>query len=82
MPKSRIRRTTDYTPPTAKIPTNLDSKVWVAPTMLAAFFLGLAWIIAFYVTGGSFPIEAIHNWNLLVGFGFIAGGFAVATQWK
>jgi hypothetical protein len=34
------------------------------------------------VTQGSLPIAALNNWNIVVGFGFIAGGFVVSTQWK
>jgi hypothetical protein len=50
--------------------------------MLAFFLIGLAWIVLFYVTQGSLPIAALNNWNIVVGFGFIAGGFVVSTQWK
>ena len=85
MPKSRIRKKADYTPPpTAKQTTNikLGSRGWVVPVMLAMFVLGLAWIVVFYVTDGSLPIHALGNWNIVVGFGFIAAGFGVSTQWK
>lgn len=50
--------------------------------MLALFAIGLVWIVVFYVTDGSMPIESIRNWNIVVGFGFIAAGFGVSTQWK
>lgn len=85
MPKSRIRKKADYTPPPAKAATTtlkLGNRAWVAPVMLAMFLIGLAWIVVFYVTGGSLPVEALGNWNIVVGFGFIAAGFAVSTQWK
>ena len=84
MPKSRIRKKADYTPPPAKQTASikLDSRSWVAPVMLAMFLLGLAWIVLFYVTDGSLPISALGNWNIVVGFGFIAAGFGVSTQWK
>ena len=85
MPKSRIRKKADFTPPPAKT-SNRSSCIrphrWVAPLMLAFFLIGLAWIVVFYVTTGSLPIEALGNWNIVVGFGFIAGGFVVSTQWK
>ncbi|GAA1922023.1 cell division protein CrgA [Streptomyces sodiiphilus] len=55
---------------------------WVAPLMLALFVIGLAWIVVFYVTQGSLPVDALGNWNIVVGFGFIAAGFVVSTQWK
>lgn len=74
MPKSRIRKKADYTPPPAKQATaiKLNSRAWVAPVMLAMFLIGLAWIVVFYVTDGSLPIDALGNWNIVVGFGFIA----------
>lgn len=50
--------------------------------MLAFFLIGLAWIVLFYVTEGDLPLKALGNWNIVVGFGFIAGGFGVSTQWK
>lgn len=85
MPKSRIRKKDDYTPPPAKQSTNINlssGRSWVAPLMLALFLIGLAWIVVFYVTTGDLPIESLENWNIMVGFGFIAAGFVVSTQWK
>ncbi|GGT21031.1 cell division protein CrgA [Streptomyces purpureus] len=85
MPKSRIRKKADFTPPpAAKQATNikLTSRSWVAPVMLALFLIGLAWIVVFYLTDGTLPIKSLRNWNIVVGFGFIAGGFGVSTQWK
>ncbi|MEU6525966.1 cell division protein CrgA [Streptomyces sp. NPDC046924] len=84
MPKSRIRKKADYTPPPAKQTTDLklNSSSWVAPVMLALFLIGLAWIVVFYVTDGQLPVKDLGNWNIVVGFGFIAAGFGVSTQWK
>ncbi|MGP3924428.1 MULTISPECIES: cell division protein CrgA [unclassified Streptomyces] len=85
MPKSRIRKKADFTPPPAKQQTSIDlssGRRWVAPLMLAMFLIGLAWIVVFYVTTGDMPIDALGNWNIVVGFGFIAAGFVVSTQWK
>ncbi|MFE9842294.1 cell division protein CrgA [Streptomyces goshikiensis] len=84
MPKSRIRKKDDYTPPPTKQAQTirLTNRSWVAPVMLAFFLIGLAWIVVFYVTDTQLPIEALGNWNIVVGFGFIAAGFGVSTQWK
>ncbi|WP_053700542.1 cell division protein CrgA [Streptomyces sp. NRRL F-5755] len=85
MPKSRIRKKDDFTPPPAKQTTNLrmsSGRGWVAPVMLALFLIGLVWIVLFYVTGGSLPVKSMGNWNIVCGFGFIALGFGVSTQWK
>ncbi|MFF4752399.1 cell division protein CrgA [Streptomyces sp. NPDC002514] len=84
MPKSRIRKKADYTPPQARqaAAIKLNNRAWVAPVMLAMFLIGLAWIVVFYVTDGSLPIDSLDNWNIVVGFAFIAAGFGVSTQWK
>lgn len=50
----------------------LGSRGWVAPVMLAFFLIGLAWIVLFYVTEGDLPLKSFGNWNIVVGFGFIA----------
>nr|AGZ94412.1 putative whip protein [Streptomyces sp. 31A4] len=84
MPKSRIRKKADFTPPPARQAQaiRLNSSSWVVPVMLAMFAIGLAWIVVFYLTDGSLPIHPLKNWNIVVGFGFIAAGFGVSTQWK
>ena len=63
MPKSRIRKKADFTPPPAKQATNikLTNRSWVAPVMLAMFLIGLAWIVVFYVTDGDLPVDALRE---------------------
>lgn len=87
MPKSRIRKKADFTPPPEKATQSINLRAggarrWVAPLMLALFLIGLIWIVAFYLTDTRLPLEFLGNWNIVVGFGFIAGGFVVSTQWK
>jgi hypothetical protein len=86
VPKSRIRKKADFTPPSASAKQatsiKLTNRSWVAPVMLALFLIGLAWIVLFYVTEGDLPIKSLGNWNIVAGFGFIAAGFGVSTQWK
>ena len=53
--------------------------------MLGSFLIGLAWIVVYYVTSqdASIPlIRELGNYNLLVGVGFMAVGFAFATKWE
>ncbi|NGN63920.1 cell division protein CrgA [Streptomyces sp. A7024] len=87
MPKSRIRKKSDFTPPPERTAQQINlrsggARRLVAPLMLAMFLIGLAWIVVFYVTSGDMPIDSLGNWNIVVGFGFIAAGFVVSTQWK
>ena len=87
MPKSKVRKKDAYTPKAVtKKPTKAakyGSGRWVAPTMIALFLIGLAWIVVFYITQGDIAVmREFGNWNILIGFGFIGVGFALATRWK
>jgi hypothetical protein len=85
MPKSRIRkREKKYLPDqvAAALPEPKESPRWLAPVMLAAFILGLAWIVAYYISQTRFPIPNIGAWNMAIGFLFIGFGFALATRWR
>lgn len=51
--------------------------------MVTCFLLGIAWLVAYYVSAGNVPVfDAVGGWSLVIGFGFIVAGFAVATQWR
>lgn len=82
MPKSRIRKKGDKPAPPPKSTAVGPSPPWVAPLMIGLFMFGLVWIVVYYVSGGTYPIEAFTNYNLLIGFGFITGGFITSTQWR
>ncbi|KRV47334.1 hypothetical protein AQ490_07675 [Wenjunlia vitaminophila] len=85
MPKSRIRKKAEFTPPPEKqgaVKLSGGNRQWVAPVMLALFLIGLAWIVVYYVTNTDLPVESWGDWNIIAGFGFIAVGFVVSTQWK
>ena len=82
MPKSRVRKKTAFTPPPTRSAKKRVSPPWVAPLMVGLFLVGIIWLILFYVSNNAIPVEALGNWNLLVGFGFIVAGFGVSTQWR
>ena len=53
--------------------------------MLGCFLIGLLWIVTFYFVSGneSVPVMGdLGQYNLLVGIGFMAVGFTVATKWE
>ncbi|CAB4664537.1 unannotated protein [freshwater metagenome] len=60
----------------------VESPAWLAPVMVAAFLLGLLWIVVFYISQTAYPIPNIGAWNMLVGFAFIGVGFSLATKWR
>ena len=37
----------------------------------------------YYIAGNDIPfMSSLGNWNLIIGFGLLAAGFAAATQWR
>jgi hypothetical protein len=59
------------------------SRRWVPPTFIAVGLLGVAWLITYYVAGSYIPfMDALGNWNILIGMGGMAAAFAIATLWR
>lgn len=91
MPKSRIRKKDKSSIDSQLAQAAKDAKKaastgrgqqLVLPTMLGMFGFGLLWIVVYYVTSADYPVPAFGNYNLLVGFAFITGGFIAATKWQ
>lgn len=84
MPESRTRKNKNpYTPPSTKPePVKFGNAAWWAPTMVAFFVLGLAWIVVYYISQpNGYPVPALGWWNIVVGFGLIGVGFGMSTRW-
>ncbi len=83
MPESRSRKKAEYTPPTgSKKTVRMGSRRWVAPTMVACWIFGLAWIVVFYIAPDLKYMTELGNWNLVIGMVFIAAGFVLSTRWE
>jgi Cell division protein CrgA len=84
VPRSRIRRRADFTPPTAKtVKVPGTAGRLVGPIALILLLLGLAWIVVFYLAGADVPVmSSLGNWNLAIGMGLITAGFITLTRWK
>ena len=85
MPKSHGRKKDPvYIPDEVaqKAPLPTESPKWLAPLMLAGFLAGLVWIVIYYVSNTTYPIPHLGAWNMVIGFGFIAAGFTLATKWR
>lgn len=54
---------------------------WLVPVMLGLMVAGLVYVVVAYLAQMRFPLP-IGNYNLLVGFGLMIGGFALTTRWK
>ena len=50
--------------------------------MVAAFIIGLAWIVAYYIAPDAPFLSTLGWWNVVIGFGFFGVGFVLATRWK
>jgi hypothetical protein len=62
--------------------SNVPNPVWFKPIMFGLMLLGLAWIIVFYVSQGTLPVQQLDQWNILVGFGILFVGFLMTTRWR
>src|SRR5262249_61377143 len=81
-PKPRAGKKRVYPPPPSKSPRRKVSPPWLAPTMIACFVVGLAWIALYYVTQADMPgLRTLGAWNLVFGFGLIVAGVVLATRW-
>lgn len=55
---------------------------WFKPIMFGFLIVGFLWIIVYYLSQGYFPVQALGDWNILVGFGIALVGFLMMTNWK
>ena len=60
----------------------VGNPAWLVPVMLAAFAIGLLWIVVYYVSQTDYPIESLGPWNMAVGFGLILVGFFLSMRWR
>ena len=81
-PKKTKRSTKPVADQFATKAEDLPNPVWFKPLMFGFMLLGLVWIITYYVTSAQFPIGALENWNILIGFGIAMVGFMMSTRWK
>ena len=60
-----------------------SSRRWVPPAFITVGLLGVAWLVVYYVAGPSVPgMNALGNWNILIGMGGMAAAFGIATLWR
>lgn len=66
----------DVAAPEAKNPS------WLVPTATTLLIIGPAWIVVYYIGKGGYPIPGIGNWNMIIGFGFLAAAMVLFSRWK
>lgn len=86
MPKSRVRKKKPdlYVRPasTASVKKKQPSPVWFGVLVLGCMVIGVAWLVTYYISSAALPVADLQAWNVVVGFMWIAVGFALATQWR
>ncbi len=83
MPESKGRSKSSYTPPPRRPQkAAVGNPPWFAPVMVALMVIGLLWVVAFYISGQQYPVQALGRWNLGIGFGLMVAGFAMTTRWR
>ena len=86
MPKSRVRKKKTDTRVRSEAAVSVKKKqpspVWYGGLVLGAMLVGVVWLVMYYVSGGALPVQDLQAWNVLVGFVWIALGFALSTQWR
>jgi len=83
VPESRSRKKAAYTPPPRSSKKKQPSSPLFVWCMVAAYVIGLAWIVTFYVSGSKYPLPIDSSyWNLGIGFGIICIGFFMSTRWR
>jgi uncharacterized membrane protein (DUF485 family) len=84
VPKSRVRKKNVViaAPGYASKPKRKQSPRWLGPLILGLWVVGALYLIVAYFTNFEAPVmRDLGNWNIMIGFGMIATGFGLATQW-
>jgi hypothetical protein len=93
VPKSKVRKKSDYTPPrdsssSSSVSSSATKAVAPSPTwypivMVVVLLVGLAWIAVYYIAGDKVPvIQDIGAWNFAVAFGIMMVGLVMAVRWR
>ncbi len=88
MPKSKVRKKSDYTPPggqltPAKVRVAGPSHPVYVAVMLGLMLLGLLWLVVNYLAVDKIPLlSALGNWNFLIGFALMIVGLLMTMRWR
>lgn len=98
MPKSKVRKKTDYTiNPASRTPVKVSagpSGVVYKSIMFGFMIIGLVWLIVYYLGASDGTRSAaqeggwlhwmsnLQQWNLLIGFGLGVIGLLMTMGWK
>lgn len=82
MPRAKNSQSSTVSVDESKLTDRSENPVWFKPVMFGFMLLGLVWILVFYISAGNYPVQALKEWNILVGFGIAFIGFLMTTRWR
>lgn len=88
MPKSKVRKKTDYTiNPASRTPVKVKavgpSPVWYVTIMLGFMLAGLLWLLVYYLAADQISwMSDLNAWNFLIGFGLMVIGLIMTMRWR
>ena len=89
MPKSKVRKKTEYSAPSrasggaSAIKATAASPQWYPYVMGLVLVVGLLWIATYYIAGDRIPIMVhLGAWNFAVGFAFLITGLLMSVRWR
>ncbi|MCU1640946.1 MAG: crgA [Nocardia sp.] len=88
MPKSKVRKKTDYTiNPASRTPVRVKSTgpspVWYVAIMLGFMLAGLVWLLVYYLAAEHIAwMSDLGAWNFLIGFGLMVVGLIMTMRWR
>ena len=82
MAVSKKRQKKNHTSHPDVVKVEAGNPAWLIPTAVTLLILGPAWIVVYYIAAGNYPIPGIGNWNMVIGFGFLAAAMVLFSRWK
>ena len=88
MPKSKVRKKSDYIAPNraagaTAVKQAAPSPQWYPYVMGALLLIGLLWIATYYIAGERFSFMVhLSGWNFAIGFGFLVAGLLMGVRWR
>jgi hypothetical protein len=87
VPKSSVRKKKVYTPPADVRPTTTAATKKPSPIALpivavSLIVVGIAWLVVYYLSEGTYPVASWKYWNLAVGFGSMVAALGILSRWR
>ena len=87
MPKSKVRKRTDYTiNPASRTPVKVKvgpSSVWFVALFIGLMLIGLVWLMVFQLAAQHITwMLDLGPWNYAIAFAFMITGLLLTMRWR